>query len=102
MHEKMPRLTLLSDLIGEFVADTEEAQKALESGKPRGPITSLPRLDEAIGGYFATGLHILQAAPGAGKSAFSLQIAATCQFPSLYITTEMGVLELFRRLIARE
>ncbi|MCD9184945.1 MAG: AAA family ATPase [Pyrinomonadaceae bacterium] len=102
MTEKIPRLTLLSDLVGELVADTEAAQKALESGKPRGPVTSLPRLDEALGGYLATGLHILQAAPGAGKSAFSLQIAAMCRFPSLYITTEMGILELFRRLIARE
>lgn len=99
---KTPRLTLLSDLVTEFVADTEAAQKALESGMPRGPVTGLARLDEAVGGYFANGLHILQAAPGAGKSAFSLQTAAHCRFPSLYLTAEMGVLELFRRLIARE
>lgn len=102
MNEKIPRLTLLSDLVGDLVRDTEEAQKALESGKPRGPVTGFQRLDEAVGGFLATGLHILQAAPGAGKSAFSLQIAARCKFPSLYITTEMGVLELFRRTIARE
>ncbi|NJM52442.1 MAG: AAA family ATPase [Blastocatellia bacterium] len=59
-------------------------------------------MDETIGGFFSGGLHILQAAPGAGKSAFSLQIAANCQFPALYITAEMSVLELFRRLISRE
>lgn len=102
MNSNIPRLTLLSDLVSEFVADTEAAQKALESGKPRGPVTGLPRLDETIGGFFSNGLHILQAAPGAGKSAFSLQVAANCQFPALYLTAEMSVLELFRRLIARE
>ena len=96
------RLTLLSDLIAEFVSDTEEAQKFLESGKPRGPVTGLSRIDEAFGGFFAPGLHTLQAAPGAGKSAFSLQIASNCMFPALYVTAEMSVLELFRRLIARE
>lgn len=98
----VPRLTLLSDLVSEFIADTEAAQKALESGKPRGPVTGLSKLDETIGGFFSTGLHILQAAPGAGKSAFSLQTAANCQFPSLYLTAEMSVLELFRRIISRE
>lgn len=105
MHDiipKKPRLTLLSDLVTEFVTDTEMAQKALESGLPRGPVTNLSKFDEAIGGFLANGLHVLQAAPGAGKTAFSLQCAAKCQFPSLYVTTEMGVLELFRRLISRE
>lgn len=102
MNMAVPRLLLLSDLVSEFVADTEEAQKALESGKPRGPVTGLSRLDETIGGFFSSGLHIIQAAPGAGKSAFSLQVAANCQFPALYLTAEMSVLELFRRSIARE
>jgi replicative DNA helicase len=105
MHDiipKKPRLTLLSDLVTEFITDTEMAQKALESGLPRGPVTNLAKFDEAMGGFLANGLHVLQAAPGAGKTAFSLQCSANCQFPSLYVTTEMGVLELFRRLISRE
>jgi replicative DNA helicase len=105
MHDvyvKKPKLTMLSDLITEFVTDTELAQKALESGMPRGPVTGLARFDEAVGGFLSNGLHILQAAPGAGKTAFSLQCASQCRFPSLFITTEMGTLELFRRLISRE
>lgn len=93
---------MLSDLVADFISDTESAQKALETGIPRGPITGFSRFDEAVGGFLANGLHILQAAPGAGKTAFSLQCAARCQFPTLYITTEMGTLELFRRLISRE
>jgi replicative DNA helicase len=97
-----PKVTLLSDLISAFVADTEAAAAARESGVPRGPVTRLPALDEALGGYLAVGLHLLQAAPGAGKTAFALQVAAMCGFPSLFVTAEMGTLELFRRLIARE
>ena len=105
MHDvfvQKPRLTLLSDLVTEFVTDTEMALKALESGVPRGPVTNLSRFDEAVGGFLATGLHILQAAPGAGKTAFSLQTASNCGFPALFVSTEMGTLELFRRLISRE
>ena len=98
----IPRLTLLADLISEFLVDTEQALAALDSGLPRGPITGLHRIDESFGGFLAPGLHILQAAPGAGKSAFSLQVSSRCSFPALYVTAEMSVLELFRRLISRE
>ncbi len=97
----VPKASLLSDLIPAFVADTEAAATARESGVPRGPITRLSALDEALGGYLAVGLHLLQAAPGAGKTAFALQVAAMCGFPALFVTAEMGTLELFRRLIAR-
>lgn len=97
-----PRVVQLSDLISDFVADTEAAALALGSGRPRGPVTSLRSLDDALGGFLAPGVHILQAAPGAGKTAFALQTAARCEFPALFVSAEMGVLELFRRLISRE
>jgi replicative DNA helicase len=97
-----PRVTLLSELVSDLVADTEAARLARESGLPRGPVTRLRELDEALGGYLAPGVHILQAAPGAGKTAFALQSASSCFFPALYVTAEMPMLELFRRLIARE
>jgi replicative DNA helicase len=97
-----PRVVQLSDLISDFVADTEAAALALGSGRPRGPVTSLRSLDDALGGFLAPGVHILQAAPGAGKTAFALQTAARCEFPALFVSAEMGMLELFRRLISRE
>lgn len=97
-----PPLTLLSDLIGSLRADAEAAYQARKSGLPRGPVTGLSGLDEALGGFLQPGLHILQAAPGAGKTAFALQIASSCQFPALLVTAEMPTLELFRRLIARQ
>lgn len=97
-----PTLTLLADLIGVLRADAEAAYNARQEGRPRGPVTGLSRLDEALGGFLQPGLHVLQAAPGAGKTTFALQAASTCQFPSLIVSAEMPTIELFRRLIARE
>jgi replicative DNA helicase len=97
-----PRLVLLSDLVAEFVADTEAALKALESGRPRGPITGLIGVDTLLGNYLSPGLHVLQGAPGCGKTAFALQAASDCTYPCLYVSAEMPLLELFRRLIARQ
>ena len=97
-----PKLILLRDVVSDFVADTEAAFLARKSGIHRGPVTGFAMLDEAISGYLAPGLHVVQAAPGAGKTAFCLQIAANNGFPALYVTAEMGVRELFRRTVARE
>lgn len=95
------RVTLVRDLITLLVTDNEAAAAARSEGLQRGPRTNLRALDEALGGHLAPGVHILQAGPGAGKTALALQIAATCGFPALFITAEMPILELFRRLIAR-
>ncbi len=102
MSENRPRITLLADLVGEFLEDTELAQKARESGFPRGPITGLTSVDQVLGTYLAPGLHILQGAPGCGKTAFALQMASDCLYPCLYVSAEMQLLELFRRLVARQ
>jgi replicative DNA helicase len=99
---KTPIVTQLADLVDFFVSDAEAAALARETGRPRGPVTGLSSLDEALGGYLSPGVHILQAAPGAGKTAFALQTASDCVYPCLYVTSEMGMLELFRRLIARQ
>ena len=99
---RTPKLTRLTDLIGELRTDAEAAYNARQAGRPRGPVTGLSQLDEALGGYLQPGLHVLQAAPGAGKTAFALQAASTCQFPALIVSAEMPTIELFRRLIARE
>lgn len=96
-----PTTTKLRDLIG--LVDDLDAQNcdALATGRPRGPVTGLFELDDAIGGALPAGLIILQGAPGAGKSALGLQIAADCQFPALIVSAEMAPVELFFRLIAR-
>ena len=102
MPTEGPKLTLLGDLVGELVKENELLAEARKTGKLLGPATDLPCVDEALGGYFFPGVHILQAAPGAGKTAFCLQTGARSGFPTLFVSAEMPSLELFRRLIARE
>src|SRR5829696_3798503 len=84
----------LGDLIGALRDDAAAAYEAKQSGKPRGPITRIPQLDDVLGGALQPGVHVLHASPGAGKTALALQIAATCGFPALFVTCEMAPLEL--------
>jgi replicative DNA helicase len=95
------RVVRLSDLIPDLVSENEKALEARRTGKKPGPVTQLKAIDDALGGCLSPGIHILQAGPGAGKTALALQIAATCGYPALYVTAEMPMLELFRRTIAR-
>ncbi len=101
-NERQPKTYDLSDLISGFVSDTDAAAEATRTGRPRGAITGLTELDRLLGGYLAAGVHVLQGAPGCGKTALSLQIASRCFYPCLYVSCEMPLIELFRRLIARE
>jgi len=96
-----PRLYALGDLLGAWAADAEAAHAARLTGTPRGPVTGLDKLDRDLGGYLAPGLHIVHGPPGAGKTALALQVAASCGTPALFVTTEMGPLELLRRVTAR-
>lgn len=97
----VPNPALLGDLASELLAQEAIAREALRTGKAPGPTTGLATLDEEIGGFMARGLHVLLAAPGAGKTSLALQIAGTCGCPALYVTSEMPRVELLRRIIAR-
>ena len=99
--ERTPRLLPLAALLGEVEAFAQAVHDARITGVARGPVTGLRRLDDALGGVLQPGLHILHGSPGAGKTAFALQTAATCGFPALYVTAEMRPLELLRRITAR-
>src|SRR3954451_12864646 len=81
-----PRLLRLADLLGELESDATAAHDAYVSGRPRGPITTFKTLDRELGGALAPGIHVLHASPGVGKSALAFQIAATCEYPALFIT----------------
>jgi replicative DNA helicase len=96
-----PQLTRLSDLLVEWQTFAEQTHEAYTTGQPRGPVTGFTRLDAEIGGAIEPGLHILHGQPGAGKTAFALQLAATCGFPALIVSCEMAPLELLRRITAR-
>lgn len=91
----------LGDLLTAWEVEAQDAHEAYQSGQARGPVTALPALDEAIGGHLHPGLHILHGAPGLGKTALALQLAATCGTPSVFVTCEMSPLVLLRRVAAR-
>jgi replicative DNA helicase len=98
----VPRPVLLAQLVGELVADATAAAQARAENRPRGPVTGLKTLDERLGGYLAPGVHVIQGAPGDGKTAWVLQAVARCQAAALVVSCEMPIIELFRRLISRE
>jgi replicative DNA helicase len=91
----------LASLVGLLADDAERRRAALLAGRQTGPITNLPRLDKILGGRMETGLHILHGGPGAGKSALALGVAAECGVPALFVSAELGAVEVLRRLIAR-
>jgi len=91
----------LAGLLDEWQADAEAAHQARVNGVPRGPVTGFPHLDADLGGCLHPGINVLHGGPGVGKTAFALQVAASCGCPALFVTCEMGTLELFRRVTAR-
>lgn len=102
-NAQKPRLWPLNQLINEALIDASEAHEAKLTGKPRGPITGLKKLDQKIGGSLPReAITIILGNTGAGKTAFAGQIASHCGCPAVYLTTEMSPVELLRRHTARE
>ncbi len=98
---RQPRLIVFNSLIDELIDDAEARNAALREQRPLGPLTGFKEIDLEIGGCLAEGLNVLHGAPGTGKTAFALQIAAHSQCPCLFVTCEMTPIELLRRQIAR-
>lgn len=96
-----PRLVRPAQLLAAWQLEAAAAVEARVHGRPRGPITGFPALDDALGGAMTTGVHVLHGTPGAGKTSFSLQIAAQTRCPTLLLSTEMPPLDLLRRVVAR-
>jgi replicative DNA helicase len=96
-----PNPALLSDLGRLLLNEEAIAREARALGKPAGPVTGISQLDDELGGSLSPGIHTLLAAPGVGKTAFALQIAANCGCPALYVTAEMRQVDLLRRNTAR-
>ncbi len=96
-----PRLCRFADVLGEVEADARAAFEARVNKTPRGPVIGLERVDAELGGVLPPGPSILLGNTGTGKTAFSLQAAASCQCPALYVSCEMSPVELLRRHMAR-
>jgi replicative DNA helicase len=100
VEKHLPRLHRFAGLMDDLEADATAIHEARLSGQPRGPITGLKKVDAELGGALPPGLTMLMGNTGTGKTALSLQTAADCKCPSLYVSCEMSPLELFRRHIA--
>lgn len=96
-----PPLLPLKNLLTAFDAAATELYDAKQAGRARGPVTGLQTLDAELTGALMPGLHFAHGSPGVGKTAFALQIAATCGCPALFVTCEISPLELLRRHTAR-
>jgi replicative DNA helicase len=96
-----PQLLSCASLIDAVTAQAQAAYEARQSGEPRGPQTGFKKLDRAMNGALPIGVSIVLGNTGAGKTALCVQIAATCRFPALFVSTEMSAPELFRRQMAR-
>lgn len=101
MQTDKRKFSLMRDLQEGILAENDEILEAERKGLKRGPVTGFESLDETLGGFLRNGVHMVQAAPGDGKTAFCLQVAANCGFPALYVTAEMPPDELIRRSISR-
>jgi len=76
------------DLWPAILASVREVAEAHKAGKTIGLKTGIPKLDQLTGGL-QTGLHILAAEPGAGKTTLCLQWAreaAASGIPALFLT----------------
>ncbi len=96
-----PQLCRLRDLLDEWQLEAATNHEAYLEQRPRGPVSGLEKLDRDLGGAFSPGLHIVHGQPGTGKTAFGLQVAASCGASALFVTCEMSSLELLRRHTAR-
>ena len=95
----MPRAVGPKEAVNQMIGDIEERWR--RQGTPSGILTGLSDLDAILDGLQAGEQTIIAARPSQGKTALGLGIlnrAMQDQIPSLFISLEMGVKPLMRRL----
>jgi DnaB-like helicase C terminal domain len=95
-------LTRFTDLLPPWNELAASRHEAFTTNTIHGPeLPSFPELARNVGGTLRPGFHVLHGQPGSGKTALALQLAGECRVSALYVTSEMGCLELVDRTIAR-
>ncbi len=97
----VPTLLQLGGLIDSVTETARRAHEARATGKARGAVTGFPKIDREFCGALPNGLISINGGPGAGKTAFAFQVAASCGCTALFASCEMSPEELFRRHMAR-
>ena len=87
--------------MNEVLRDASTEWQASASGKVIGVKTSLPSLDDLLGGFRPGTLNILAARPGMGKSMLALQVAMACSDPVALYSLEMMATEQAERLVSQ-
>lgn len=105
-EDQAGRMVSASGLIGELLADLEKRRAAVkEHGAAAvGIPTGIRRLDTMLGGL-QTGLHLLAAEPGAGKTTLALQIAGKAAgdgCPVLFVSFEETLARLTLKAICQK
>lgn len=73
------------------------------SGKKNYVSSGYPSLDKLLGGGFLnSGLYIIAARPGMGKSTFALNIAEKMNCPVLFVSLEMAAEQISYKRLSRE
>lgn len=88
-------------LLGIYAQEARKVDNAQKMGVPRWIDTGFDALNNIIGGGLHSGVIVLHAEPGLGKSSFVLQLAINSKVPSLLISTEMSIQEMTRRAVAQ-
>lgn len=96
-----PKSYSLWDLAGNYHLDLLAKLDARAEGRVLGPVTGLGAVDEALGGHLPPGVNVLTGAPGAGKTALAVQIAAACGINTVYVTVETAPFDILERVIVR-
>lgn len=97
--------TDMSEASRNAVKEYEERKKAAQSGKNRGILTGLSRLDFFTGGWQPGQLIVLAARPAMGKTAMLLHFAKAAALQGRKVaifSLEMGTVSLAQRVILSE
>jgi replicative DNA helicase len=94
-----PKSYSLWDLAGNYHLDLLAKLEARAEGRVLGPVTGLSVVDDALGGHLPPGVNVLTGAPGAGKTALAVQVAAACGINAVYVTVETTPFDIFERVI---
>ena len=92
------REALLDELHREALARAESRATGEPLGAEVGAVS--PRLHIAIGEALPVGLTTIDGGPGAGKTAFAMQVAMTCRVPALIVECEVRPVRLLERMTA--
>jgi hypothetical protein len=95
-----PQLWGAAEIDTMYAGEVERLMQAKVDGRRAHLSWGFDRLDSITDGLMP-GLVCMHAPPGVGKSAFALQVAAQVDAPVLYVSAEMSVRELVRRIVSR-